>query len=148
SEEDSFLFDYDHGLQKLRNKIATEKLTLSPPKKPPIRAGKRISQRLAWGIAAAIIFLIAATTFYLVARFWEAPVQKYQTGAQEQLIITLPDSSVVRLNKNSVLTYREGLTGTNRRVHLQGEAFFDVTANEARPFVIQTSSGKIRVLGT
>src|SRR5699024_3825418 len=48
SEEVSFLFDYDHGLQKLRNKIATEKLTLSPPKKPPIRAGKRISQRLAW----------------------------------------------------------------------------------------------------
>lgn len=69
------------------------------------------------------------------------------TGNGEQLTHTLPDGSVVRLNAESHLQYRKNDWGQIRRVHLEGEAFFDVTTAE-QPFVVHTASATITVLGT
>lgn len=60
----------------------------------------------------------------------------------------LPDGSTVWLNAGSKLNY-EKINQTNlREVYLTGEAFFDVTKNPHRPFIIHTSSIDIKVIGT
>lgn len=68
--------------------------------------------------------------------------------AGEQRTIQLPDGTEVKINSNSLLIYPKEFHGEQRRVHLSGEAFFNVQRNEDMPFVIGTEALKIRVLGT
>ncbi|HYG53535.1 MAG TPA: FecR domain-containing protein [Flavobacteriales bacterium] len=60
----------------------------------------------------------------------------------------LPDGSLVYLNKNSKVTYPENFSGTERPVHLVGEAFFEVNKNKEKPFIIYCGETKTEVTGT
>lgn len=62
--------------------------------------------------------------------------------------IKLPDSTEVILNAMSVLKFPDHFTGDSREVFLTGEAYFKVTSNKKFPFIVHTSSGNIKVLGT
>jgi len=62
--------------------------------------------------------------------------------------LTLPDGSKVNLNAGSTLRYPEKFSGIERKVELSGEAFFDVTHDTQKPFIVKTSSINVRVLGT
>ncbi|MES2060730.1 MAG: FecR domain-containing protein [Bacteroidota bacterium] len=62
--------------------------------------------------------------------------------------IILPDSSEVFLGAGSKLTIPEKFTGNLREISLQGEAFFQVTKNPKKPFIIHTGTVQTRVLGT
>ncbi|MBS1751516.1 MAG: FecR family protein [Bacteroidetes bacterium] len=62
--------------------------------------------------------------------------------------IVLPDGSHVVLNGNSTLTYDKYFDKEFREVQLNGEAYFDVTKNPDRPFIIHTQQMDIKVLGT
>jgi transmembrane sensor len=61
---------------------------------------------------------------------------------------TLPDGSVVTLNKNSTLTYPAKFDGDKRTVKLTGEAFFNITPNKSKPFVIDADATSVTVVGT
>ena len=67
-------------------------------------------------------------------------------GIRSKLV--LPDGTQVWLNSDSRLLYDEAFDGKQREVTLQGEAYFDVTKNPDRPFIVHTSAIDIRVLGT
>ncbi|MDK2979582.1 MAG: transrane sensor [Bacteroidales bacterium] len=62
--------------------------------------------------------------------------------------IVLPDGTKVYLNENSSLKYPDEFDGTQRKVKLTGEAFFDVAKNKEKPFIIDVKNAEIRVLGT
>ena len=61
---------------------------------------------------------------------------------------TLPDGSIVTLNKHSVLSYPGKFKGDNRSISLQGEAFFQVTPDKSKPFIVQVNDVTVRVVGT
>jgi len=61
--------------------------------------------------------------------------------------ITLPDSSVVKVNSGSVLIYPQQFSDS-RDIFLNGEAYFTVTKDEAKPFIVKTTDMDIEVLGT
>ncbi len=65
-----------------------------------------------------------------------------------QYIIHLPDGSKVSLNSESVLSFPSSFEGNERKVVLQGEAYFEVAKNEDKPFFVSTSAMEIEVLGT
>ena len=63
--------------------------------------------------------------------------------------IILPDGSQVWLNAGSKLDYNNLLFNKDlREVSLNGEAYFDVTKNANKPFIIHTRKMDIKVLGT
>ena len=62
--------------------------------------------------------------------------------------IQLPDGTQVWLNADSRITYNEKFLGAVREVELTGEAFFDVSRDESRPFIIHTDAIDVKVLGT
>src|SRR5690242_4287102 len=62
--------------------------------------------------------------------------------------IELPDGSTVLLHGSTRLTYADGFSEGNRKIFLEGEAFFDIKKDPVHPFVIQTDQIIIRVLGT
>jgi transmembrane sensor len=76
-----------------------------------------------------------------------SPVEETFPTARQPQTITLPDQSVVTLNRHSLLSYSkseaQGLT-----VHLRGEAFFSIAHHPQKPFVVQVNDLRIKVLGT
>jgi len=66
----------------------------------------------------------------------------------QRVFITLADGTKVWLNSNSVLSYPGKFDQKNRTVRLDGEGYFEVTADQEHPFVVITSMLKVSVLGT
>lgn len=92
---------------------------------------------------------------YEIAKGKAAGAAEYNTistpaGGQYQ--VNLPDGSKVWLNAMSSLKYPTVLNGTERKVTLSGEAYFEVAKNAAKPFIVSTNrAGKaqhVKVLGT
>lgn len=62
--------------------------------------------------------------------------------------VQLSDGSFVHLNAGTQLKYPKQFAENERRVYLEGEAFFEVTHNEDKPFIVETSATSTQVLGT
>ncbi len=67
---------------------------------------------------------------------------------QSTIIATLPDGTSIYLAQNSTLTYPKRFVGSKRSVKLNGEAFFEVAKNPQKPFIIETNTASVKVLGT
>jgi ferric-dicitrate binding protein FerR (iron transport regulator) len=65
----------------------------------------------------------------------------------EMRTVTLPDSSVVKVNSGSILIYPQHFANT-RDIYLNGEAYFTVTKDKTKPFIVKTSDMDVEVLGT
>lgn len=66
----------------------------------------------------------------------------------EKKEITLPDNSIILLNKGANLVYNTNFSIDNRDVILEGEAFFEVNKDQNLPFRVFIGSSTVEVLGT
>lgn len=97
--------------------------------------------------AAASVVLVCIVGFYVFDRSHR--VDRLLSSHDLVQKGTLPDGSVVTLNKNTELSYASAWTSTRRNVVLQkGEVFFEVHRDKKHPFVIATGHTTITVLGT
>lgn len=95
------------------------------------------------GVLAAGAALAAAA----VGGLYFTMPERVRTAVGEQRIIRLEDGSRVHVNTGSSL--RIAFSGEARRVVLeQGEAFFTVTPDPGRPFIVAAGDAEIRALGT
>lgn len=151
----------EKGLQKQWNDI---KMTYREKEIDVDKAWDKVSSMISAGgekksvrlRPAYPLFMKIAASVLLVAGLGWAAMQL--TGPKETVIasaadeknimVTLPDGSTVWLNRNSTLTYPQKFGKNDRRVKLNGEAFFDVERDEAKPFIIDAGKADIRVLGT
>lgn len=78
----------------------------------------------------------------------EEPSAKDVPNAKGPATIYLSDGSVVWLKEKSRLEYPETFSDGVREVVLVGEAFFDVSRDSLRPFIIRSVNFKTRVVGT
>ena len=62
--------------------------------------------------------------------------------------VTLSDGSVVMLNAGSKLSFPTDFRGSERKVYVEGEAFFKVAKNPLKPFIVSVAGNEIKVLGT
>lgn len=102
-------------------------------------------------IAAAIIFIlsIAGLSIYIASEtnlFYKNNWVEISTLAGQQSKVTLPDGSLVWLNASTVLKYHPDKN--ERKVNLEGEAYFEVTHSADIPFTVETGTAKVKVLGT
>ena len=67
-------------------------------------------------------------------------------GSKSQ--ITLPDGSKAWINAGSKLSYMGDFNKADRVVNLEGEGYFTVTSNKAKPFIVQTAHLKVKAFGT
>ncbi len=98
-------------------------------------------------IAIAVSALLAIGALYWFSRTPDPAGQHYATAPAEIRTITLADGSTLTLSGAGEASV--SIKGDERRVRLNaGYALFDVQHDEARPFIVETPQGDIRVLGT
>lgn len=86
---------------------------------------------------------------YLTQSTSERPVEhKVSTPAGGFYNLTLSDGTHVMLNAATELTYSSVFAKNERKVYLNGEAFFMVSKEKDRPFIVATKAGEVTVLGT
>lgn len=109
----------------------------------------RRNRRLLWmrvASAAAVVLLCMAG--WLAYEAWRpAPMLMVSTLAETRTVV-LPDQTEVTLNRYSTLSYPERFKEKRRKVHLQGEAYFEVAKDAEHPFIVKAEAVKVQVLGT
>ncbi len=105
------------------------------------RAGRRAWTAGIGAVAAALVAVVALPSLL------SKPDIEASTLVAEIRPITLPDGTHVTLGAKSEIKVRFG--DGERRVELtRGDAFFDIAANDARPFVVDAGGTLIRDIGT
>ncbi len=72
----------------------------------------------------------------------------YRTAVNEMKTVVLPDSTKVILNSDTELTLAGDFNKAERRVELDGEAFFDVVSDPSRKFIVTCGNNEYTVRGT
>ena len=100
----------------------------------------------------ALVISVSVASYYIYSDI-SSPADtafQYETfspvGSQTKII--LPDSTVVWLNSGTSLKYNKAYGKKNREVTLVGEGYFEVTKDKSKPFIVQTDSLNVNVLGT
>ncbi len=106
--------------------------------------------------AAITFFLIAGIAAYFA--IIEPPkqelaqhIEEIQTKSNPKGIkssITFSDGTVVKLNSDSKISFPKRFNADKRVVILEGEAFFEVTPDSTRPFIVKVGALEAKVLGT
>ena len=123
-------FDIEKALLDIRNKRGSKvKVVRLNPMQKVLR------------IAAAIAVIFAVSYFYI-----NSLDVTVTTQYAERNEVTLPDNSEIILNADSEISFSEKKWDENRRVALNGEAFFKVA--KGKRFTVSTTSGEVTVLGT
>lgn len=104
------------------------------------------AKQFTWMKAAAALIIIAGGLLGLNVMFSNKEI--VIASNNEIRVETLPDGSIITLNKHSTLAYSKSFNKKTRNVELQGEAFFSVAPNKQKPFEIKVGEVKVKVVGT
>lgn len=104
----------------------------------------RVLKQIGVFAAAACVILVAG--FFFKPR--HQPPSETGNGISEKRHLTLPDGSEVTLEKNAQIHFDKNFNTVHRNVTLDGSAFFQVTPDKTRPFIISSGDLVTEVLGT
>lgn len=96
-------------------------------------------------VAAVVLLCLSVWAAYLYMQ--PVSIQTVTTLAETRTIL-LPDGTSVTLNHYSSLSYPKQFKSDNREVELSGEAYFEVSKSKKHPFIVQTETIDVQVLGT
>lgn len=106
--------------------------------------------RYIWpGIAAAILLVFGISSlFYYNSQNINNEMAVNITHCVNDSLIHLPDGTTVQLASGSSIAIAKDFGNKERKVTLMGEAFFEVTKNPAKAFIVQTKTLNAIVHGT
>ena len=117
-------------------------------------SSKRFSFRSHWRIFAVAASILLVLSFSTTLFLWKVKsvdkpclAQTYSTISGKSKVI-LPDGTEVWLHNNTTLSYNNDFGEKERRVLLDGEAFFSVTKNADKPFIVNADKLNVQVYGT
>lgn len=148
-------WDAAAGLQRIKE--ARAESAVVPIRVP--RPAPQVSpfQRRPWwksgGVAAAIVLAAVGGWWFIAERTPQAsyvapPMTELVTRRGQRADLLLPDGSRVTLGVGSRLRYPTRYAGASRDLYLDGEAYFQVAHDPAKPFRVHTARGIAEDLGT
>lgn len=105
-------------------------------------------------VAAAVVIVALSSVavynyrFDILDRIDPMAEHSLAAGSDAVKMAVLEDGSVIWLDKNSSITYPERFRGNQRRIKLQGTAYFQVAHNKEKPFIVKSGALDVQVLGT
>lgn len=108
---------------------------------------KKKFRMLILSIAASFLIILSVGIYYFM--YQSASQENYHYISQNNIsYFTLPDGSKITLNKGSKLTFSNKFMKKERKVILEGEAYFEVEKNTEKKFIVQVGNSQVEVLGT
>ncbi|MDR1161251.1 MAG: FecR family protein [Tannerellaceae bacterium] len=127
------------------SQIASMAAILGKPK-------KSIKPVIRWIASIAAIFMLLLATGITIYFYNQGKSNLSDTIVAvergQKASVALPDGTKVWINSDSEVTYGTHFNRKERVVRLRGEAFFEVTPDKERAFVVQTGGIAVKVLGT
>ncbi len=99
-------------------------------------------------VRVGIVTILLLGLYFIISVTTTPKMNEVFVATTEIKEIVLEDSSKVTLDAGSKLSFPDEFTKGKREVQLTGEAFFEITADPGKPFVINAKEGMITVLGT
>src|SRR5690554_5619894 len=119
---------------------------------PKALNNKKINNKaiLTWipGVAAVIIVLIVGGIYLYNLNNKVVQYNTILVPAGQRINLILSDNTNLWLNANTKFRYPTEFSKDNRTVYLDGEAYFEVSKDENKPFIVKTSKGDVHVTGT
>lgn len=101
------------------------------------------------GIAAVVLLTVMTTVYVLQQSFRDETMNTVVVPQGQRVQLTLADGTKVWLNAKTQMEYPQSFKASRQRtVKVDGEAYFEVSKNEKKPFIVQTDKGNVEVLGT
>lgn len=121
---------------------------IHPNKEKP--SGKRIFLQRFQRVAAILILPLLIFSAVLIYQNFYTPENwlSIKTAKGERTHITLPDGSEVWLNVDTEIKYSADFNQSNRTLKLNGEAFFKVSKNKRKNFVVEAGNFRVQAVGT
>ncbi len=148
-------WDTDAAFARLQARIGAANAEPAEPPIIPLRRGPVPRRAMPWLRAAAAVALLvggAATVgglgLFPAGRPAATPEREVVTAAGQRARIVLSDGTEVQLAPGSRLRYTADFEPDGRTVALEGEAYFSVARDPARPFHVHAAGSVTRVLGT
>ncbi len=102
--------------------------------------------------AAAIVSLVLVVHYHHIYNYQKQFIAATETSvfvpAGQRICMKLADGTNVWLNAQTNLTYPTVFTNNERRVSIEGEAYFEVAKDKSRPFIVNVGDIEMKVLGT
>jgi ferric-dicitrate binding protein FerR (iron transport regulator) len=136
--------DTEKAWQQLAGKI--EKYETGKPQIGKVKASPTLF--LKYALRAAAVFIPLLVAGYLIFSHYSKPELLSIVTTDSISEKTLTDGSMITLNQNSELKYPEKFENESREVSLTGEAFFKVSSNPEKPFIIHSGVVDVKVVGT
>lgn len=138
----------DQAWNKLYDRLDQDGLL--PYGEPPKRIGFRMTP-LKW--VAGLAVLCIGLAFAMISRSSKPEpyvnlVTLNNQNASSTLVSTLEDGSIVYLSESASLEFPNRFAEDKREVALSGDAYFDISRDQKKPFIIDTKDATIQVLGT
>ncbi len=151
--------DLDKDWALVSSHIRSERAKERQEKIHKLHQKRRGQQRFFTLLKVAALLLVGLASAYLTVEYIYAPAIEAQkqemavledvsTNRGERASITLGDGTKASLNVDSKLYFPRQFGDDQRKVILEGEAFFDVAEDSVRPFIIESYGSVIEVLGT
>lgn len=130
-----FTPDVEAGLRRLHARMGR-----TPGRQAVVR---RIDRRR-WMTGIAALLLVAVGYFGL---FYH-PETVYANNGDAPRQFVLPDGSLATLQSGSEIAFTDGFNVEDRRLRLDGQAFFKIHSDDRRPFLVRNGETQLRVTGT
>jgi transmembrane sensor len=140
SEKAQFLFYIASGEQKA-SKLLNERIEKGISPVTILFSIRTISK-----LAAILVITLGLGYYFVVQR--DSQTIEIITQKSNNTKVQLPDGSTVWINQLSKLSYPKKFDNTVREVYLEGQAYFEVTKDSKKPFVVHSLQATTKVVGT
>jgi len=134
-------------LDRIHHQIKLSEARFMTPNKPAERFIAYITR-----VAAVLLIPVLLTAVFFYSKVSTSPkatsYSEIYAPVGTRTSFSLPDGSTGWMNGGSTLKFSSLFSGKTRQVELTGEAYFNVTKNKARPFIVSTANIEVKVYGT
>lgn len=139
----------DRAWNDLYNRLEQDGLLTLDDARQQRTIGRQATMKWVAGIAA--LFIGVVSVFVWLNQDTPSAMDTlvlHNAKGEPTLVTTFEDGSIIYLGEQASVEYPVHFAENKREVSLQGDAFFEVSKNQERPFIIHTQTAMIEVLGT
>ncbi len=132
--------------------LSEEELTASRKRMKAVIEAKTQEKKTLWLFSSTTRWVSAAAGLFIVISlgiFWSMDDSvTYTNTSPKSVLVSLSEGTTVEVSPGATLVYSKSFPSDRREVSLEGQAFFKVTKDPARPFRVYASGAITEVLGT